>query len=175
MMVLSAVVMHVMPYLSSVGIARSTAGFIAAGIPLFSIIGRFGLGWLGDILDKRYVMAFAFCLMGLGMLSFCFLQINWLVFIFLFLFAPGFGGTVALRGAVLSEYFGRDAFGRMLGIIMGSAALGGILGPPLAGWVFDATGSYRSIWLLFCIFIGLGTYLALSVRRLDPTRAYQKT
>lgn len=165
MMILAAVVMHVMPYLNSVGIARSTAGFVAAAIPLCSIIGRFGLGWLADVFDKRYVMALAFGLMGAGLLSFCYLRIGWLVFAFLLLFAPGFGGTVALRGAILSDYFARAAFGRMLGITMGSAAAGGIIGPPLAGWAFDNTGDYRIIWFVFCVFIGLGIYLALIIKR----------
>jgi sugar phosphate permease len=165
MMVLSAVVMHVMPYLSSMGIARSTAGFVAAAIPLFSIAGRFGLGWMGDLYEKRHVMALAFLLMGSGMLSFCWVRVGFFVFLFLLLFAPGFGGTVALRGAILSEYFGKDAFGSMLGIIMGSAAFGGIIGPTLAGWAFDVMGDYRLIWLVFFGLIGLGTTLALKMKR----------
>jgi len=43
-MVSMAVLTHVMPYLAQSGMSRPTAGFIAAGIPLVSIIGRFALG-----------------------------------------------------------------------------------------------------------------------------------
>jgi MFS family permease len=64
MMVLTAVSVHVMPYLNSIGMKRSTAAFVTAGIPVFRVIGRFGFGWLGDVYDKRYVMALAFGLMG---------------------------------------------------------------------------------------------------------------
>ena len=53
MMVLTSVVTHVMPYLSSIGISTYTAGFVAGGIPLASIIGRFGFGWMADILRKK--------------------------------------------------------------------------------------------------------------------------
>jgi len=79
MMALSAVVFHVMPYLGSVGLSRTTAGFVAAGIPLCSIIGRFGFGWLGDVFQKKYVMAMTFCLMAAGMLAFSSIHIYWMI------------------------------------------------------------------------------------------------
>ena len=78
MMTVIAVITHVMPYLSSVGIPRTTGGLVAGAIPLFSIIGRFGFGWLGDVIDKRYVMALSLCLTSLGLLVFCYVQVIWL-------------------------------------------------------------------------------------------------
>ena len=163
-MALAAVVTHVMPYLSSVGISRASAGLVAGAIPLFSIIGRFGLGWLGDILDKRYVMAMAFLIMSLGMLAFGYVQVMWLLFLFLVLFSSGSGGSMVLRGAILREHFGRDSLGKILGITMGFASIGGIIGPILAGWVFDTLGSYHLIWFVFCGIIGLAICLILKIR-----------
>ena len=40
MMSVQAVMTHIMPYLSSIGMSRSTAGLIAAASPLMSIVGR---------------------------------------------------------------------------------------------------------------------------------------
>ncbi len=150
MMIIASVIIHVMPYLSSLELPRATGGLIAGAIPLFSIIGRFAFGWLGDIFDKRYVMIWSFCMIFLGMLAFCYIHVIGIAFAFLLLFAPGYGGGIVLRGAMLREYFGRDSFGKMIGITMGSASIGGIIGPTLAGWVFDTTGSYHVIWLVFC-------------------------
>jgi MFS family permease len=155
MMSVSAVILHVMPYLSSVGMSRSTAGLIAAAIPLSSIIGRFSLGWFGDIYDKRYVMALAFCLMGTGMVAFYYVEVRWVIFLFLLLFPSGFGGSMVLRGSIVREYFGRHSFGKMIGIIMGTASIGGIIGPTFAGWVFDTQGSYHQVWFIFCVVLGL--------------------
>lgn len=164
MMALAAVVTHVMPYLSNMGMARTSAGLVAAAIPLCSIIGRFGFGWLADTFDKRYVLASSFFIMSLGMLAFSYLQAMGAVFLFLVLFSPGFGGSIILRGAMLRDYFGRDSLGKMLGIIMGSASLGGIIGPTIAGWAFDTTGSYQSVWLAFCGLIGLTIILVFRIR-----------
>lgn len=164
MMTVMAVITHVMPYLSSLGIPRSTGGLIAGAIPLFSIIGRFGFGWLGDVIDKRYALALSFCLMSLGLLVFCCVQVIWVACVFLLLFSPGYGGGMVLRGAILREYFGRDSFGKILGITMGCAATGGIIGPTLAGWVFDTLGSYNLVWLVSCGLAGLTILLTLKLK-----------
>jgi OFA family oxalate/formate antiporter-like MFS transporter len=164
MMTVLAVITHVMPYLSSLGIPRSSGGLIAGAIPLFSIIGRFGFGWLGDAVDKRYVMALSLCLMSIGLLIFSYVEVIWVLFVFLLLFSPGYGGGMVLRGAILREYFGRDSFGKILGITMGCSATGGIIGPTLAGWVFDTVGSYQSIWLTYCGLIGVTAFITLRIR-----------
>ncbi len=166
MIIVTAVVTHVMPYLSSIGIPRATAGWITAAIPLSSIIGRIGFGWLADIFEKKHIMALAFLLMGLGMLAFCYIQIQWVIFLFLLLFPPSFGGMTVLRGAILREYFGRGSFGKMLGMVMGSASLGGIVGPPLAGWVFDTWRSYHFVWVAFAGMGTLGLLLVLKIESL---------
>jgi len=146
---ISAVNIHVMPYLSSIGIPRTTAGIAAGAIPLFSIMGRFGFGWLGDVFDKRHMMAMTFGIISLGMLAFCYVHVIWAALLFLLIFPLGYGGGIVLRGAILREYFGRNSFGKILGLIYGSAAVGGIIGPTLAGWVFDTLGYYHVVWLGF--------------------------
>ena len=54
--------------------------------------------------------------------------------------------------------------GKILGIIMGSASIGGIIGPTLAGWSFDTWGSYRPIWHVFLGLLVIGTLLTLKLK-----------
>jgi OFA family oxalate/formate antiporter-like MFS transporter len=165
MLTVSAVIIHVMPYLSSIGVPRATAGIIAGAIPLFSIMGRFGFGWLGDFIDKRHVMAVTFGLISLGMLALCNVRTVWFTLLFLVIFPPGYGGGIVLRGAIMREYFGRDSFGKILGVTYGSGAIGGIIGPTLAGWAFDALGNYRLVWLTFSILNALAVWLIVRMRQ----------
>ncbi len=164
MLTVNAVITHVIPYLCSVGIARATAGIIAGAIPLFSVIGRFGFGWMGDVFDKRYVMAMTFAIMSLGMLAFFYIRVIWVVIPFLLIFSPGYGGGVVLRGAILREYFGRDSFGKILGITYGSSGIGGIIGPTLAGWAFDTLGEYHIVWLSFSGLNALAIWMIMKMR-----------
>ena len=149
MMISMAVVTHVMPYLSSIAMARSRAAFVATSIPLLSIVGRLGFGWLSDIFDKRYVLAGAYCLFGMGILAFSYIHVMWLIFPFLLLLSPAMGGAVSLRGVIVREYFGRASFGRVIGMMLGMGAMGGVIGPSAAGWTFDNLGAYRPVWLFF--------------------------
>jgi len=164
-MVLTAVVIHVMPHLGVAGISRETAGFVAASIPLFSIPGRFGFGWMGDVADKRYVMAISFFCMSSGLLAFCFASAMWPLLIFLLLFSPGFGGMMVMRGAVIREYFGVHSFGKLAGITMGSASIGGVIGPTLAGWIFDLYGNYSHLWMVFAVLLFLMLFISLRIHR----------
>jgi len=161
----SAVVVHVMPYLTHFGISRTRSSLIAAAIPLCSVIGRLGFGWLGDIFQKRSVMALSYGLMGLGMIAFCQAQVHWLIFLFLLSFPPSYGGATVLRGAMLREYYGRDSFGKSLGIVLGSSSMGGIVGPTLAGWVFDTFGTYLFVWYSFAVLLLFTIFLVLQIKR----------
>ena len=169
LMALMAVVTHIMPYLSTMDISRMSSGLMAAGIPLLSIAGRFGFGWLGDIFEKKYVMAISFSLMALGMLALCHIQLTGMIYIFLFFFSNGYGGIAALRGAWLREYYGKENFGKYLGIMMGFGACGGIIGPTTAGWVFDMTGSYYFVWLALSALIGLAIILIWRIESKDES------
>jgi MFS family permease len=163
-MAFAAMSIHIMPYLDSIGMPRHTAGLVAAAIPLFTIVGRFFFGYLGDIYDKRILLAMGYCLMSLGLLVFCYVQVRWLIFPLLFIFSPGLGGIMVLRAAILQEYYGRDSFGKILGIIMGAGSIGGIIGPTLAGWVYDSLGSYYPVWFFYFIITGMSTGLILRVK-----------
>ncbi|MBW2561534.1 MAG: MFS transporter [Deltaproteobacteria bacterium] len=167
-MALTSVVIHIMPHLSNVGTPRSTAGVIVAAIPLVSIIGRFALGWLGDVFDKRYITSLAFCLMGIGVFALTFVHMKVGLALFLLSFPAGFGGISVLRGTILREYYDPRAFGTMLGIMMGFAAVGGIIGPTLAGWAFDTFGNYQCVWSVFSLLLFLAIVLVLKIRPRVP-------
>jgi len=52
----------------------------------------------------------------------------------------------------------------MVGILMGFSSIGGIIGPTLAGWTFDKTGSYYLIWIAFCLLTLLSGFVMLRVK-----------
>jgi MFS family permease len=165
MMALSAVVTHIMPYLAVLGVDRTTAGVIAAAVPLSSIAGRFGLGWMSDIMDKRLVHAACFVFMALGTAAFCFMDRMWAVGIFLVFFPLGFGGSMVVRSALLRHFFGVRVFGKALGVTFGAASMGGIAGPTIAGWGYDVLGNYQLVWVAYCAFLAVTVFPILRMRR----------
>ena len=163
----TAVIIHLMPYFNSAGLPRFIGGTVAAAIPLFSILGRFGFGWFGDLYDKKRMMTIVLLLMGGGMVAFCCVQQIWAIIIFIFLFSSGMGGCLVLIRAIMREHFGRQSFGKILGIIMGFASFGGIIGPTFAGWVFDTMRSYHMAWFVFLGLIIIAIILMSRIKLKD--------
>jgi MFS family permease len=62
------------------------------------------------------------------------------------------GGFLPLLGAIVGSRFGPEAFGRVLGLIGPFMTLSA-LGPPLAGGLRDATGSYQTALLVFAVIL----------------------
>lgn len=168
-MLLSAAVTHVMPYLSSIGVGRARSSLVATAIPLMSVGGRLGIGWLGDKLNKRRVAAGSFAMVVIGLLFFGYVSTAgaWWLVPFLLFFGIGYGGTNVMRPALTREYFGRINFGAVFGLIVGISMLGAVIGPPLAGWVFDTWGSYQGIWFVFA---GLALVALISLLTMPPVR-----
>ena len=165
----SAIIILEMPYLESIGISREVAGITMTFMTLLSLVGRLSSGFLGDIIDKRYIVAAALCLQSLGMIIFANVQQPWHLIPFLLVYGPSYGGTIPIRPAIIADYFGRRNFGAIQGLMMGIAMLGGIASPVIGGWVFDVTGSYRSIFVIYAglAAIGIPAILAASRPRLS--------
>ena len=128
---------------------------------------------LGDFKNKRYLIAIALTLQAGGVFIFSFVDMNkwWLIIPFLLFYAPGYGGPIPLRPALLADYFGTSNFGTIFGLMMLIGMMGGMVGPVFAGWVFDTTGSYQ---LAFQI-VALTTIVAIPLILLaKPPRAKQE-
>ncbi len=164
MIIASSVGLHIMPYLGQIGFSRKYAGLVAAGVPLCSILGRFGFGWMSDTVEKHWVLVLSFATMALGLIALCYIDVGGVVIFFLMFFAPGMGAGMVLRGAILRDHYRLEIFGRLIGCIVGASAIGGIIGPYLAGWLFDVLGTYRPLWFSYIGLSVLAGYLARNIR-----------
>lgn len=152
---MGSVSVHVVPYLESINIPTAVAATTVTGMTICSLIGRLALGFLGDFMNKRYLIAIAFALQSIGLFVFSLIAIDkvWLVILFLLTYAPGYGSVIPLRPALQADYFGSTSFGAIAGLMMIVSMFGGLSSPVVAGWIFDITGSYRLAWQIFALII----------------------
>jgi len=163
--VIGAVVTHMMPYLSSLGIARSLSSLVALALPVASIGGRLSSSWFSNRLGSRQVFAAGFASMTAGMLLFEYVTTGrmWLLVPFIITLSLGWGFSITTRIALLREYFGRGSFGTILGFTSGIMMLGSVAGAPLAGWAFDTWGSYQGVWLGYGALTLVGAILVFTI------------
>ena len=160
----NAVITHCMPYLSTVGVESSTSSIIAGALPIVSIGGRLGFGWIGDRFNKKTITLAGFVLTSISLLIFNFVAEGiWLSVLFLIFFGIGWGCTVVMRPTMLRMYFGRKKFGTLYGITTGVIMLGNMSGAPIAGWVYDTWQRYIYAWLGFAVLGVVGILILLTL------------
>jgi len=167
----AAIIVHVIPYLESVGFAREKAGLVVTAMSALTIVGRFGFGWLADVWDKRKLLIITFILEALGVLIFAYMRNIWLLIPFVLTFSIAQGGQATLRIAIQREFFGRSSFGGIQGLTMIGATTAFIVAPPIAGRVFDVTQSYYPTWLALALVSAIGVPVTLLMKQLSKREA----
>jgi OFA family oxalate/formate antiporter-like MFS transporter len=74
----------------------------------------------------------------------------------------GVGGLHLLLRLAWADYYGRQHLGTIRGITLPVQIGGQAVGPVAAGFVFDATGSYQMVFLIFAGVVALGSVLVLA-------------
>ena len=74
------------------------------------------------------------------------------------------GGFFTVVSPMVAELFGTGSHGLLFGIILFSGTLGGAVGPLMAGWTFDVTGSYRLVFLVLSVLTLIGFVLLMLLR-----------
>ena len=90
------------------------------------------------------------------------------------LIGTGVSGATLLLRLTCANYYGRQNLGSITGLILSVQTAGQAMGPVVAGFIFDITGSYWASFLFFAIIASLSGILALSAP--NPTlQATHKT
>jgi MFS family permease len=87
-------------------------------------------------------MAVMFGGMTLSLLWWLVADALWSLILFALVFGLCYGGFVALSPAITADYFGRRSVSSIIGFLYTGVAFGTLLGPTLAGVVFDLAHSY---------------------------------
>ena len=156
---IGAIVTHIMPFFSTVGIARAKASMIAGMLPIMTVVGRVGFGWLGDRVGKKEVTVLALALTAAGTLIFAWVAPGRLLVIygFVIVFGVGWGGAVPMLNGMLREYFGIAYIGSLMGFAGSVLMVAMMVGSPFAGWVFDKTGRYQPAWYIISAIVAVAT------------------
>jgi len=161
----NAILLHVVPYLVDQGSTSVSAALVATFVPLVSIAGRLGFGWLGDVTSNKYALTLAVICQAIGLAAFTYAPALWALVIFAIAFGAGLGGMVAVTPAMARSLYGLRHFGSILGLIFAITAVGGIVGPMLASWVFDTWANYQPAWYGAIGFNVVSLGLLLSLRK----------
>lgn len=161
---------HVMPYLEHLNYSRYTASIVAMMLSVLSIVGRLGAGWASDYLNHKLTLVLLLIGQLAGVVLFLNARLPFALIPSVVLFSVSYGGIFVLRPLILGDYYGRTHIGSIMGLCFGLGAIGSVCGPPLAGWMFDTTGSYDLAWIISSVLLLIGIPLVLLTK--SPSREY---
>lgn len=138
----SAIFVHLIPYLIDVGIDAKAAAAIVTFMTLTSMIGRYGSGWLSDRFNAKWVLFALYILQPIGILALVRTHQIPDIVPFVLVYSIAYGGTTVVKAVIIGDFYGRQNFGSIHGIIQGISTLGGLIGPLIAGLAYDKYGSY---------------------------------
>jgi MFS family permease len=126
---------------------------------------RVGMGWLGDMLDKRQLvmalllaLSFSVLLMGYTAAAIVFTPC-------MVIYSLAYGGLASLQEPIRADYFGTKAFATIQGMSRSVTTAGTFMGPIIAGFLYDLTKSYTIAFAIFAVVSLLATILMFLARR----------
>ncbi len=165
--ILTTVPLHVAVHGMDLGLAQATAAGLLSVIGAASIAGRLTVGTLVDRIGGRNAYLVCLGCLAVSLAGLVGTAAPGALFAVIAVYGFAHGGLFTVVSPTVAENFGMRAHGAVFGVVVFFGTIGGSIGPILAGWVFDETGSYQPAFLTL---LG-GALLALALVLTLPRRA----
>ncbi|XP_049762295.1 monocarboxylate transporter 9 [Schistocerca cancellata] len=126
------------------GISKESASYLLSAVGIANTVGRVLLGYISDKpwVNRLYIYngCLAICGIATAMSVLCHDFYSMAVYCCVFGFT--IGAYVGLTSVILVDLLGLDKLTNAFGILLLFEGVASLLGPPIAGWLYDELGSY---------------------------------
>jgi MFS family permease len=167
----SATMQNQVPHLQDIDFPVVAAASALSAVGIGSAVGKFGFGWLCDLIPPKYTLAIGILCQTAGVFILLNLESTSAItsiWIYAFLFGLGLGSWLPAMSMLVSTNFGMAAYGAIFGTLNLVFGVGGSIGPVLAGAIHDANGNYFWAFVIsLCLYgISLPTILLVKNKKL---------
>jgi MFS family permease len=164
----SAIGFHYIAYLRGRGYDAKFAAFAMSLTFGAGALGHLAFGMLGDYMPSRFAMGLNLIVLTIADVLLLTAPSKALVMVFALLYGFVGAGPTILEPMVAADSFGLRRFGSLNGLVHIGGTTGAVLGPVIAGKVYDLTGSY---WPAFYFFIAILVVSGVIVMLTKPMTA----
>ncbi len=162
---------HVSASARDLGVDDASAVGLVGLIGIGSLVGRFAIGALADRLGRVRTLTLAQVSMAASYLLWMAAGGYPALAVFALWLGLSYGGIVSLMPAICMDLFGARAISGIVGTLYSAAAVGNLLGPVVAGAVFDRLGSYQPVFWGCLVLSGVSVMAMLLMMRQMKTPA----
>ena len=159
-----AIMVHIVPHATDLGISVIVAANILAIIGALGLFGRITMGGVADRIGNKQASIIGFALLPVALFWLQFAGEPWMFYLFAVIFGLGVAGVGGLIPPVVAELFGMRAYGSILGMVVFAWGAGGAVGPIVAGYIFDTANSYYLAFMVFAILSIVSLVLTLFLK-----------
>jgi MFS family permease len=165
---MQTIVVHLVAHGIDTGMSPAAAAATLSIVATSSVFGKLMSGFVADRIGSRLLLALCLALLTVSIGPLVFASAPWAFYMCALSIGLAHGMGVPMLTVVPADMFGLRSLGTVFGMLFFMGNLGGAIGPPLSGWIFDVTRSYAVAFLVATIVGGasfaLGMLLVRSAR-----------
>ena len=163
----STVGLHRIPSFMDKGLDPTLISFATAFDAVCAGVSTFSFGMLVRHIPARFLGATGFMMLATASVLTIYANSILIVFVSMAVFGLGIGGMMFLQNFIWADYFGRESVGSIRGLVNPINLVLGGLGAPVAGYIYDFTGTYDPAWW---VGVGLMVFAAILTIATPPPR-----
>ena len=160
---------HIVPFARDLGFSALTAATALSALGAGAVTGRLVMGAISDRIGRKATGVVGAMLQAAAFLAFSVVQSLSAVYLVAILFGFAYGTMSMLFPALVSDFFGRQQAGAIVGFLFAFAGSACAIGPFAAGAIYDAYGSYAVAFYTSAAFNVVAAVLVVLAR--PPRRA----
>lgn len=154
----TTVTTHFIPMMVWKGVSQTEASVLLAGFAILNLPIHFLLGWIADFVNKPKLVTICLFLGVVAVVPMLFSSSLWALWFFAGLYTV-LDASIPVYWAAVGDFFGRKSFGAIRGNMNLFYTWGSVLGPVLAGYVYDRTESYALVFSAITVSLLVSTAL----------------
>ena len=156
------------PFLEDAGFPVAVSAGALGAVGMCSAFAKFGFGWLCDRIQAKYALAIGLALQTVSIIVLMNIGAgtpSWMAWLYAITMGLGIGSWLPTMSMLVSGYFGLARYGAIFGAVTIPYSVGSAIGPLVAGRMYDASGSYDQVFILFLALFVVSIVTILVSRR----------
>jgi len=160
----STISVHFVPLMVWKGLSEEQGAFLLGAFASLNFLSHFLLGWIADLINKPRLLAACMLAPALTVPLLIWGETIWPLWIFTVFFSL-LDSSFPILWATVGDFFGRKYFATIRGTMGFFYMWGSVVGPVLAGVIYDRSQSYEvMLWVLFGLLVVAALLNALLIK-----------
>ncbi|MCG3863344.1 MULTISPECIES: OFA family MFS transporter [unclassified Photobacterium] len=143
------------------------AAYLVVILAIFNSGGRVAAGILSDKIGGIKTLMIAFIMQAINMVMFATFTSDFTLIIGAAVAGIGYGTLLAVFPSIIADFYGLKNYGANYGVLYTAWGVSGFIGPVVAAFAVDTTGTYTLAYSVCSIMLGVAVVLSFVTKKVD--------